>query len=491
MRARHLIGAAIAVLVVLVVTCAAVAASAAAAVEDDAGVLSSTGLSAVQQHADALAGTGHPVLVLVRTRASSDSGVQDEAAQIMSSRDIESTAGARDGVVLLVDLTPGSGIHGHAAIHVGASLASGPLPQDAVSGIYAGALAPSLQRGDIAGGLRAALDSVTKAIKTRIAPLDAFGWLPWVLSLVAIATLIVLTVAARAASTLYPPLRLPARGSTRRPDGDAVLGGALVRGAANRSLNAAVLLELTSARLVAFQADAQLQLQTLSAPPGLPAWAAAMLSRLAADMDGGTMSEADTKRFLARRHEHVEHAIDDELVRRGWWLPKSLRAKWFDAALLGALVIAVASVVAGILRSEPMPEFLWATLVGGGILLSLKARTSISRLTSQGRKSAAEWARYGRWLMNGLDFSAAPDEAATDAAALGVVPPSALDSVEASLVTADPRWRIATSRATSRRHSIATTAGADYFVGDGTAVIGTGGTDGGAGVGGAGAGGSF
>ena len=285
MRARHVTARAIAVLVTLAAPCAAVAASA-AAVEDDAGVLLGTGLSTVQQHADALAGTGHPVFVLVRTRASSDSGVQDEAAQIMSSRDIESRAGARDGVVLLVDLTPGSGIHGHAGIHVGASLASGPLPRDAVSGIYAGALAPSLQRGDIAGGLRAALDAVTTAIKTRVVPVDAFGWLPWVLSLMAIATLIVLTVAARAASTLYPPLRLPARGSARRPDGDAVLGGALVRGAANRSLNAAVLLELMSAGLVAFQADAQLQLQTLSAPPGLPAWAAAMLSRLAADMDG-------------------------------------------------------------------------------------------------------------------------------------------------------------------------------------------------------------
>lgn len=480
----------VAVLITLAVTCAAVAASA-AVVEDGADALSGTALSTVQQHANAVTVTGHPVLVLVRTRASSDSGVQDEAAQLMSSRDIESASGARDGVVLLVDLTPGSGIHGHAAIHVGASLASGPLPQDAVTGIYADDLAPGLQRGDIAGGLVAALDAVTKAIKTGVAPVDAFGWVPWVLSLLAIATLIALAVAARAASTLYPPLRLPTRGSEHRPDGDAVLGGALVRGAANRSLNAAVLLELTSTGVVAFRPDGELHLQTLSALPDLPGWASAMHSRLTADMAGDTMSEQATKHFLARRHKHVEHAIDDELVRRGWWVPNSLRAKWFDAALLGAFLIAVASVVAGILRNQPMPEFLWATLVGGGLLLSLKARAGISRLTSQGRKSAAEWARYGRWLMNGLDFSMAPGEVATDAAALGVVPPSALDSVEASLATADPRWRVATSRGTSHRHAIATTVGANYFVGDGMSVIGTGGTDGGAGGGGAGAGGSF
>lgn len=180
-----------------------------------------------------------------------------------------------------------------------------------------------------------------------------------------------------------------------------------------------------------------------------------------------------------------------KLVRRGWWLPKLLRVKWFDAGLLAALLLGVASVVAGILRSEPMPEFLCATVLGVGVVLALRARTRISRLTLQGRKSAAEWARYGRWLLNGLDFSTAQGEVAIDAAALGVVPPSVLDSVDASLLNADPRWRIATSRGTTHGHSIATSAGADYFVGDGGSLIGTRGADGGAGGGGAGAGGSF
>lgn len=460
-----------------------------ATVEDDANALAGAQRAAVQQHADMLAATGHPVLVVVRSQVSSDSQVQQEASQLMTTRGVESNPGARDGVVLLVDLTPQGGTHGHAAVYVGNSLATGVLPQDAVTRIYADDLAPALQRGDLASALTAGLDAITRAVRTGSPPQDPSGWLGSIaLPALTGAALVALFLAGRSAWSQHHPIRLPHNGSDHRPDSPAALGGALVRGGASPGLNPAVLLELAAAGAVEFVDSDGPELRLRSQPPFLSPWTSSMLSTLTSRMNGSAMADGEVAEFVARRHPAVERAIDNELVRRGWFERRRPPVPWLDAALVATVVVAASCVLVGVVRGEVMPEAACVIALAVGLVLGNSVRNKLSRLTSAGRRMAAAWARYGRWMMDHLDVSHSPDEVAADVAALGVVTPSGMDSVAASLVDADPRWRMATSQTTTRWHSLGFGMDSVYYGGSGG---GGGDFGGGAGAGGAGAGGSF
>lgn len=462
--------------------------AAAATMEDDASALAGTQRAAVQQHADALAATGHPVLIVVRSQVSSDAQVQQEAQQLMSVRGVESRTGARDGVVILVDLTPGGGIHGHAAVYVGYSLATGALPQDAVSRIFSDEIAPALQRGDVEAALIGGLDTLTQSVRSGSGPQDQFGWVTSILlPVLTAAVLLALFLAGRSAWSQHRPIRLPREGSDRRPDNAPVLGGALVRGGANPGLNPAVLLELVAAGAIEFSEGDPVQLRRRPQPPSLSPWESAMLSSLTSRMNGKAMSERDVAEFLGHRQPSVDRAIDDELVRRGWFVSGRPPVPWFNGALLAALAVAASCVVFGVVRGEATPEAACAVALSVGLVLGRSVRNKLSRLTTVGRRTAAAWARYGRRLMDRLDAGNAPVEAAADVAALGIVTPSGIDSVEVSHVKADPRWRLATSQTTTRWHSLGLGVDGAYYAGG----YSGGDAGGGAGAGGAGAGGSF
>jgi hypothetical protein len=80
---------------------------------------------------------GAPTVVYLRSRAADNQAARREARDLMDAWTVESARGARDGLVVMVDLRPGDARPGAAALVAGARHAqSGRLADAVLQGIY-------------------------------------------------------------------------------------------------------------------------------------------------------------------------------------------------------------------------------------------------------------------------------------------------------------------------------------------------------------------
>src|SRR5579872_6961494 len=89
-------------------------------VYDRANVLRADQLQNLEARAARLDALGAPTVIYLRLESASQAQAQQEARELMDAWDVESSHGAHDGFVMLVDLTPGNTEHGQVAMFAGA-----------------------------------------------------------------------------------------------------------------------------------------------------------------------------------------------------------------------------------------------------------------------------------------------------------------------------------------------------------------------------------
>ncbi len=136
-----------------------------ALVHDFSGTLSPRTLARLEERAGAVQGAGAAVAVLVRFANRDESETEADARRLMKAWRIEREPGRADGVVIVINLEKRDPLHGAAAIHAGAGLASGKLPSRLVKQIWREEMRPSLRDGRIAEGIASGLAAVEKTLR--------------------------------------------------------------------------------------------------------------------------------------------------------------------------------------------------------------------------------------------------------------------------------------------------------------------------------------
>ncbi|HXM53746.1 MAG TPA: TPM domain-containing protein [Candidatus Dormibacteraeota bacterium] len=131
-------------------------------VYDTASALSAQQVADLEQAAAAVDRAGAPTVVYLRSKDAGDAATRQDARALMDAWSLESTPGARDGFVLLLNLKPGDSRHGSAALVAGARHAAGRLDDARLQAIYDGTMKPYLARADLGGALAAALGAVVE-----------------------------------------------------------------------------------------------------------------------------------------------------------------------------------------------------------------------------------------------------------------------------------------------------------------------------------------
>lgn len=139
-------------------------------VYDTTAVLSAAQVADLERAAGAVDLAGAPTVVYLRLKDADVETTRQDARALMEAWAVESAPGARDGFVLLVNLRPGGGVHGSAAMAAGARHADdGRLSGGRLQAVY-DAMRPRLADGDLAGGLSVALADVAGDLGEAPAP---------------------------------------------------------------------------------------------------------------------------------------------------------------------------------------------------------------------------------------------------------------------------------------------------------------------------------
>src|SRR5205807_165765 len=110
-------------------------------VYDLAGALTPDQVNDLERSAAAVDKAGAPAVVYVRSRSADDAASRQDARALMDAWAVESAPGRRDGFVLLLNLRPGGGTHGSAALVAGEADAD-RLDAGRLQGIYDGTMKP-------------------------------------------------------------------------------------------------------------------------------------------------------------------------------------------------------------------------------------------------------------------------------------------------------------------------------------------------------------
>ncbi|MBA3823188.1 MAG: DUF2207 domain-containing protein [Ktedonobacterales bacterium] len=127
---------------------------------DQAHVLTATETAQLEQQTVMVQDAGAPTVVYLRVKAASQETTIQDAADLMNAWQLESRPGAKDGLVILLNLTPGDIHHGNAAFYAGAKHIQGNLPETELQRIYDQDMAPLLKHGQLAAGIGAGLAAV-------------------------------------------------------------------------------------------------------------------------------------------------------------------------------------------------------------------------------------------------------------------------------------------------------------------------------------------
>jgi len=128
-------------------------------VYDNAAVLTSDEVAALEQQAANMDKAGAPTVVYLRTKSADTATTQQDARDLMDAWRVESSPATRDGLVVLLNLKPGDTRRGSAALVAGAHhVDGGRLNADRLQAIYDNQMKPRLAAGDLAGAISSALD---------------------------------------------------------------------------------------------------------------------------------------------------------------------------------------------------------------------------------------------------------------------------------------------------------------------------------------------
>jgi uncharacterized membrane protein YgcG len=151
-------------------------------VYDRAGILSPQDTSSLEQKASELLRAGAPTVVYVRVKEATLAQARQEARDLMDAWNVESSANARDGLVMLVDLKPDDTQHGQLGLFAGQSLTQ--LTSDELDRIATDAMGPALRQGELGPALGIGLDAARADVQSGApaqvragSPAGPPGWL--------------------------------------------------------------------------------------------------------------------------------------------------------------------------------------------------------------------------------------------------------------------------------------------------------------------------
>jgi len=261
-------------------------------VYDRAGILTPAEISDLEAHAAAVERAGAPTVVYLQARdASQDETIQD-GRDLMQAWNVESSSGARDGVVIFLNLQPDNKRHGEAAIIAGQKWNDkGNLTARENQRIYDDVMQPLLRDEKTAAGIAAALDAIAHDLTVGPPPSSAAqqaadflaGW-PLItlagLFILALATLIVHSRRWRK----KPPTPPGSSDLTPSEDLTPALAGALTSGKIADTHLEATLLDLARRGVIAMEPDGdQLGVRILQPEPDLRGYERRLFTTIAED----------------------------------------------------------------------------------------------------------------------------------------------------------------------------------------------------------------
>ncbi len=138
---------------------------------DEANVLTADQVSNLEQHARAVEAAGAPVVVYLQAKSANYDDTEQDAKDLMDQWDVESTPGAKDGLVIFFNLKPDDRHHGQVALFAGQThYDGGNLPERELQRIYSRVMRPSLADGDLADGIAAGLDAAASSLRNGPPP---------------------------------------------------------------------------------------------------------------------------------------------------------------------------------------------------------------------------------------------------------------------------------------------------------------------------------
>jgi uncharacterized protein (TIGR04222 family) len=373
-------------------------------VYDRAGILTAAEIADLETHAAAVAQAGAPTVVYLQARdASRDETIQD-GRDLMQAWNVESSSGARDGVVIFLNLQPDNKRHGEAAVIAGKKWNDKSVLTDRENQrIYDEVMAPLLKDEKTAAGIAAGLDAIAHDLTFGSPPPSArqraaeflAGW-----PLVALAGLLILALAAlivRSRRWRKKPPAPPGSAGLAPPDDLApALAGALTVGRVQDAQLEATLLDLARRGVIAMEPDGRhlLQIRILQDAPELSGYEEQPFTTLR-DVAGpeGVIPAIRISRLRAAFNP-TRQALRDDLVARGWFAKNaaSRRRPLYILATISLIVAAIGFVLAAIAQSPVgigAPIALFAVAIAG-----YGFGAAVPDTTDEGELAAGPWRTY-------------------------------------------------------------------------------------------------
>lgn len=371
-------------------------------VYDRAGVLSSSEIADLEQRALAVEQAGAPVVVYLRARDATFEDTVNDARALMDDWDIQSTPGARDGLVILFNLEPGNLEHGDFAIVAGeAHVRSGVLDQDQLDRI-SDQMLELLRDGRIAEGIAIGLDAVARNLTAGPPPpseferaMSDFAGVP--LNIIALAVAAGLGLFAAQRWRSRPATIAPIVPTTQVPaELPPALAGALARGRIEDAQLEAAILDLAQRGALAIEPAGRKRVQIRLLDSSLiehPFERAVWDALMAEAVDGGLVP-SDRLRRVRGRWEAARAALRAELEARGWFDPaaRARRRPLYLAGLAG-IVLAFLALLPVLVGQQPWGA-IGIALLGGTGMMAIALGAGLRETTTEGEAAAVPWRGY-------------------------------------------------------------------------------------------------
>lgn len=394
-------------------------------IADYAGVLTGAERADLEARAAALTQAGAPVIVFLQAKDASFSTTEDDARTLMDEWDVQSASGARDGIVIMLNLDPDDLRRGELVLVAGERhYDGGNLPQHELDRIT-DAMLDELRDDQTAAGIGVGLDMLATSLINGPVPQEPSAFQEFAdaavggpVSPLNIASVLAGLAAIVGAVVLARPRLLPQAPkhppiTTPPSPYPPAVGGALGTGTVGSEETLATLLDLAARGVIAIESEddgttvkhwwdtsnkARVSLRDLQ--PGLlqNAHEAAIVQILQehADEQGYVNQKALGK---ARGDlDKTKDLVTDDLIQRGLWDPTRAKLR-YPLYVIGTLIGIAAFVVFLI---SGIGEELWgigasAVLLMGAIV-AFGYAFSIRSFTPAGEEEAARWRAFAKGL---------------------------------------------------------------------------------------------
>ena len=400
---------------------------------DRAGLLTPTEMANLERRAAAVQRAGAPTVVYLQARNADYNATYQDAQSLMADWSVESKPGAKDGLVIFMNLEPGNLRHGQVALYAGAThFAGGRLPEYELQRIYSQVMRPLLASGWTAAGLGAGLDAAAHDLTYGPPPAPqpdpvqqaAAGFARWPLNVLAALIALVLAAFTLRAWQARPRAGIPPLTTTPPNDLSPALAGALVAGRVGDAQIVATLLDLARRGAIAIEPDAPKKVRVRLVDRGLVQGGVedSVWRSLAEQADANGIVSAKALTAVRSRWGLSREALRRELQTREWYERDSgARRRPLYWAGTAALALSAAAVAVSAVGQEGWGAF-GATVLAVMGLVAFWAGHAIPDTTAAGERAAAPWRAYQAGLKAAQrrhELAVDLDEAMPYAVALG------------------------------------------------------------------------